>query len=87
MINVTKIIDKFQYSEYSKSEKLLSKHPRLHFFLQMSGCITVLVIHYNIHCINNFRQYYAYASSEESGKFRVYSLFTWSMITFHTLGV
>ena len=31
----------------------ISKHPRLH-FLQMSGCITVLVIHYNIHCINSF---------------------------------
>ena len=28
---------------------------------------TVLVIHHNIHYINNFLPYYAYASSEESG--------------------
>ena len=28
-----------------------------------------------------------YASSEESGKSRVYSMSTWSMITFHKLGV
>ena len=61
----------------------ISKHSRLHFF-RMSGCITVLVIPCNIHCINNFLPYYAYASSEESGKLHVYSMPTWSMITFHT---
>ena len=48
----------------------ISKHLRLHFF-QMSGCITVFVIHYNIHCINDFLPYYAYANSEESGKSHV----------------
>ena len=30
---------------------------------------TVLGIHSNIHCINKFLSCYAYASSEESGKF------------------
>ena len=47
----------------------------------------MFVIHYNIHCINNFLPYYAYANSEESGKSHVYSMSTWSMITFCTLGI
>ena len=46
----------------------------------------MLVIHYNIHCINNFLPYCnAYASSEESGKLHVYSKYTWSMIRFQHL--
>ena len=84
MINVTNII---QYSEYLRSEKLISKHPRLHFFPNEREHYCVGRIHYNIHCINNFLPYYAYASSEESGKSRVYPMSTWYMITFHKLGV
>ena len=48
---------------------------------------TVLVTHCNIHCINNFLPYFAYAISEESGKLCSYSRSTWSMSTFHTLDV
>ena len=65
---------------------MISKHPRLTFFSKLESALrTALVIHYNIHCINIFLAYYAYANSEESGTLRFYSRSTWSMISFHTL--
>ena len=62
---------------------MISKHPRHTFFPNER----VLVIRCNIHCINNFLPYYAYANSEESGKLHSYSSSTWSIIKFHTLDV
>ena len=51
---------------------MISKHPRLFFFPRMSGWS---------YDINNFLPYYAYANSEDSGKFRSYLRSTWFMIT------
>ena len=61
---------------------MISKHPRPTFSERAGALRTVLVIHYNIHSINNFLPYYAYANSEGSGKLRSYARSTWSMFTF-----
>ena len=80
MINATKIIDYFQYSEYLRSERYLSISTTTffsndfvgHTLLGPNKHIYWVRVHYHLHCINNFLPYYAYASSEESGKLHVY---------------
>ena len=66
MINVTKItIDSNILNIWDQKD--IFKHIHDCIFSKWAGALLCWSYNYNIHCINYFLPYYAFASSEESG--------------------